>query len=73
MGMCWPQQPKELDIKIEAEVLFRRIKKMETMTADQEDETKTKLKSMVRLMLKKKEKIPRKVCEMLKALKKALP
>ena len=70
MGMCWPQQPKELDVKIETEILFRKIKKMESMTADQEDDIKTKLKSTVRLMLKKKEKIPKKVAQLFKALKK---
>ena len=69
MGMCWPQQPKELEIKVEAEVAFRKIKKAESMTADKEDDIKTKIKSTVRLLLKKQEKIPRKTAEMLKALK----
>ena len=39
------------------------------MTADEEDDIKTKLKSTVRLLLKRKEKIPRKILELLKALK----
>lgn len=64
MGMCWSQQPKELDIKVEAEILSRRIKETETMTADQEDDVKTKIESVFRLLLKKK------VSELLKAFEK---
>lgn len=63
--MCGPRQPKELDVKVETELLFQKI----PMTEDQKGDIKTKLKSVVRLLLKK-EKIPRKMSVTLKALKK---
>lgn len=68
--MCWPQQPKELDIKVEVEELARKIKEMETMTADQEDDVKIKIESVVRLLFKKKENILKGVSELLKAFEK---
>ncbi len=69
MGMCWPQTLREIEIKSEAENTFRRIKKCELLNINEEDDVKDKLRSIVRSLLKKKQTIPRKVRQMMKALK----
>ncbi len=70
MGMCWPRQPEKLSIQVETEVAFRKIRKLEKMTADEDDDVKSKLKAMVRVLTKRKEKIPKKISSMLNSLKK---
>ena len=67
LGMCWPQTPNETRM-IEGVVIFRKIKSLENL-GNKVEEIKQLLKSTIRAIMKKKEKIPRRILTLLKALK----
>ena len=69
MNMCWPQNVKDVDLKAETEMTFRRIRNAESLSGNDEEEVKSKLRTIARTLLKKKEKLPRKIIEMMKALR----
>ena len=70
MGMCWPQTPRELDMKAETEILYQQIKKTENLPDSETEDLKHQLRSAVKTILKKRKQVPRRITEMMKALRK---
>jgi len=66
MKMCWPQNACEVEIKTEAEALYRKIRRSEPGDLL---EVKTKLLSLVNAITKTKTKVPRKIRKMMDTLK----
>ena len=66
MKMCWPQTTCDVQIKTEAEALYRKLKSTEPGDLL---EVKTKLLTLVNTLCKNKTKVPRKIRTMMNTLK----
>jgi len=66
MKMCWPQTICDVQVKTEAEALYRKLKRSEP--SGDFLEVKTKLLSLVNAILKTKTKVPRKIRTLMKIL-----